>query len=80
MKKYYRSKTDNVISGVCGGFGEYFNIDPIFIRLAFSFLLLIFSNYLHDAGQYVILLYLVLWFSSSERPPKTNEQLTEIKK
>lgn len=32
-KKIYRSSTDKVISGVCGGLGEYFNIDPSIIRL-----------------------------------------------
>lgn len=32
-KKIYRSKTDRRISGVCGGLGEYFNIDPNIIRL-----------------------------------------------
>jgi len=28
-----RSKYDRVISGVCGGIGEYFNIDPTIVRL-----------------------------------------------
>ena len=31
-KKIYRSRTDKVLSGVCGGLGEYFNIDPSIIR------------------------------------------------
>jgi len=30
-----RSKYDRVISGVCGGIGEYFNIDPTIVRLGF---------------------------------------------
>ena len=34
MKKLYRSKTDRKICGVCGGLGEYFNIDSTLIRLA----------------------------------------------
>lgn len=34
MKKLYRSKTDKKICGVCGGLGEYFNVDSTIIRLA----------------------------------------------
>ena len=33
MKKLYRSKTDKKICGVCGGLGEYFNVDSTIIRL-----------------------------------------------
>ena len=32
-KRIYRSSTNNMICGVCGGIGEYFNIDPVIIRL-----------------------------------------------
>lgn len=33
MKKLYRSVTDKKICGVCGGIGEYFEIDSTIIRL-----------------------------------------------
>lgn len=33
MKKLYRSK-NKMVSGVCAGIAEYFNIDPTLIRLA----------------------------------------------
>lgn len=33
-KKLYRSSTNYKLGGVCGGIGEYFNIDPTLIRLA----------------------------------------------
>ena len=33
-KKLYRSSTNYKLAGVCGGIGEYFNIDPTVIRLA----------------------------------------------
>lgn len=29
----YRSRTDKRMSGVCGGLGEYFKIDPTLIRV-----------------------------------------------
>jgi phage shock protein PspC (stress-responsive transcriptional regulator) len=34
-KKLYRSRTDSMIAGVCGGLGEYFDIDATLIRLLF---------------------------------------------
>ncbi len=33
MKKLYRSRRNNMISGVCGGIAEYFDIDPTLVRL-----------------------------------------------
>lgn len=33
-KRLYKSDTNRVLFGVCGGIGEYFNIDPTLIRLA----------------------------------------------
>lgn len=32
-KKLYKSSTNRVLCGVCGGIGEYLNIDPTVIRL-----------------------------------------------
>lgn len=32
-KKIYLSTTDKKLAGVCGGIGEYFDIDPTLIRL-----------------------------------------------
>lgn len=32
-KKLYRSRSQRMICGVCGGIAEYFNIDPTIIRL-----------------------------------------------
>ncbi len=32
-KRLYKSKTNRVLFGVCGGLGEYFNIDPTIFRL-----------------------------------------------
>ncbi len=33
MERLYRSKSNRVIAGVCGGFAEYFRIDPTIIRI-----------------------------------------------
>ena len=32
-KRLYKSSTNRVLCGVCGGIGEYFHIDPTIIRL-----------------------------------------------
>lgn len=32
-KRLYKSQENRVICGVCGGIGEYLNIDPTLIRL-----------------------------------------------
>ncbi len=32
-KKLYRSSTDRIFLGVCGGIGEYLDVDPTVIRL-----------------------------------------------
>lgn len=38
-KKLYRSRTNRKISGICGGIGEAFNIDPTIIRVLMLFAL-----------------------------------------
>jgi phage shock protein PspC (stress-responsive transcriptional regulator) len=35
MKRLYRPPNDRKIAGVCGGLGEYFDLDPVFFRLLF---------------------------------------------
>jgi phage shock protein C len=35
VKKLYRSTSDRMVAGVCGGLGEYFGIDPTLVRLIF---------------------------------------------
>lgn len=32
-KRLHKSQTDKFICGVCGGIGEYLNIDPTLVRL-----------------------------------------------
>ena len=37
-KKLYKSHTNKMICGVCGGLGEFFGIDPTIIRLVWAIL------------------------------------------
>lgn len=54
MKKLYRSQNNKMIAGICGGLGEFFNIDPTIIRIIFVFLLL-------PGGLPGLVPYLLLW-------------------
>lgn len=59
-KKLYRSRTDRKLAGVCGGIGEYFEIDPVLIRLAWIFFTL--------AGGGGVLAYIIAWLVVPESP------------
>ena len=52
-KRLFRDPDNKVVGGVCGGIGAYFNIDPLWIRIAFIVALFFFGS-----GP---LLYLILW-------------------
>jgi phage shock protein C len=38
VKRLYRSRTDRMVAGICGGMGEVYNLDPTLIRLGLVFL------------------------------------------
>ena len=38
MKRLYRSKTERVLGGVCGGIGVHLDVDPIIIRIVWVIL------------------------------------------
>jgi phage shock protein C len=59
-KRLMRSTTDRWFGGVCGGLGDYFNIDSTVIRVVF-FLLFWF-------GWGGALVYLVLWIVLPQEP------------
>ena len=53
MKRLVLSERNKVVAGVCGGFGEYWNIDPVVLRIA----LVLFTLF----GGAGVLIYLVCW-------------------
>ena len=59
-RKLYRSRTDSMIAGACGGLAEYFDIDTTLVRLAAVALTL--------AGGSGILAYLIFWFVIPQKP------------
>ena len=59
-RRIYRSRKESMIAGVCGGLGEYFDIDPVIIRLIF--VLLIF------AGGAGLIGYIIAWIIIPQAP------------
>jgi phage shock protein C len=51
--KLYRSRSNKMIAGVCGGLAKYFNMDPTWMRLLFIIFLLL--------GGSAFLVYVVMW-------------------
>lgn len=58
-KKLYRSRRNVVIGGVCGGIGEYFDIDPVLVRIIWLFA--VFSG----IG---VLAYFLCWVVIPQKP------------
>ena len=65
-KRLYRSSTNKILGGVCGGLGEYFNVDPTLIRLLWVGLTLL------SVGAGVIA-YIVAWIIVPERAERAPE-------
>lgn len=60
QKRLYRSTTDKKIAGVCGGIAEYFNVDPVIIRIIAVILLL-------PGGLPGFIPYIILWIVVPEK-------------
>jgi phage shock protein C len=67
-RKLYRSRTNSMIAGVCGGLGEYLNVDPTILRVVA--VLLIFAD---GIG---LLAYIVGWIIIPRRPMMEAEVIT----
>ncbi len=50
---FTRSPKNKIIAGVCGGLGEYFQIDPVIFRLIFLLLVI--------GCGFGVILYFILW-------------------
>ncbi len=59
-KKLYRSRTESMIAGVCGGLAEYFDIDASLVRIGAVLLTLAWGSGL--------LAYVMLWLVVTQKP------------
>ena len=60
MNKLHRSRNNRWIAGVCGGLGEYFNIDSTIIRLVWA------VGTVFSMG-FGIILYIIFWIVIPEK-------------
>ena len=60
IKKLYRSTKDRVLAGVCGGLGEYLNVDPVVLRVVWAVFFFI--------GGMGLLAYIIAWIIMPEQP------------
>jgi phage shock protein C len=65
-KQLYRSTTNKMIAGVCGGLAEYFDIDPVIVRIIA--LVLLFAG---SAGFWV---YIIMWIIVPKNPGTSEDQ------
>lgn len=66
MKRLFRSKTDRLLGGVCGGIGRYYDTDPNLVRILWVVLTLL------SVGIGVIA-YLAAWIIIPEEPFEDTE-------
>lgn len=67
-RKLYRNRNNKVIAGVAEGLGEFFEIDPVIIRILFAVLTIV--------GGGGILIYVLLWIFV---PYRDNQAFTAAK-
>jgi len=73
-KRLYRTrKPDKIIGGVCGGISEYFDVDPVFIRLLFVVIFLIVPHITSVA-------YIVAWIITPLKKLELPEVDPEVEK
>lgn len=65
MKELKRSRTNRMIAGVCGGIGEYFEIDPTVVRLVWVVVTVLTS------GIGILAYLLAVLVVPEEAPPAT---------
>jgi phage shock protein C len=56
-KRLYRSRKSRILAGICGGMAEYFNIDPVIVRIIAVICLLAFN--ILTIIAYIILIFII---------------------
>ncbi len=72
VKKLYRSKTNKIFAGVCGGLAEYLGADPTIVRFVWILLTLM--------GGSGLLLYIIAYLIMPNNPDETIVESTDDKK
>lgn len=72
-KRLYRSSDQKMFLGVCGGLGEYFDIDPTIIRVIFAVTTLLAGT---SIAVYAVLALIMPSEASLDADPRTAAQNT----
>ena len=67
VKRLYRSRSERMIAGICGGLGQYLGTDPTIIRLVFVLLAVLGPG---------VIIYLIAWLVVPEEPLVKDEIIT----
>ena len=59
-RRLYRNRNNRLLAGICGGLGEYFNFDPVIIRVLWCLLALTYGT--------GMIAYLIAWLIIPEEP------------
>lgn len=57
-KILYRSDTNKVFAGICGGLGEYADIDPVVIRLIWTVIVMV-TGFFPGVLAYIVAIFIV---------------------
>jgi phage shock protein C len=72
-KRLYRSGKDKIIAGVCGGIAEYFEVDPVWVRLIVTLITFV-------TGGVGLLIYVIAWIIVPVNPAHRKTTDTEAEK
>lgn len=65
QKRFYRSRYDRMLGGVCGGIARYYDLDPLLVRII-TLVLGVFTGL-------AILPYIILWIVAPMEPRQITE-------
>jgi len=60
-KRLYRSQSDRMLAGICGGLAAYLDIDATLLRILWVVVVLL--------GGFGVLLYIIMWIVVPNEPP-----------
>lgn len=79
-KRLYKSSANRIFAGVCGGIGEFFNVDPTLVRII-TLIIMLFS--FGTAAIIYVICFLLMPnapIDDFETMKQANEDYTESKK
>lgn len=57
-KRLYRSEKNKIFAGICGGLGEFFNVDPTALRLVWL-LIVVFTGVFPGVIAYILAVFII---------------------